>query len=193
MGSSELHVQASVWNRCLVMAKRALDGVDPAVIGWPGTRARPRSARSTAFAVLIMEGEAPDRWNGGAVSVDALRRAVMARGLKLTTDLEHLPTHPIPGWRLRVDHTGAVTLEWPHPTPLLCGVPLELPPGWCNAVEAHRSVLLLVGCGLGLHEHAGDPDAHPVQRLEQAAEAGALAVGAVAASLPAGVASEGGA
>jgi hypothetical protein len=109
MVSSELHVQASVWNRCLVMAKRARDGMDPAVIAWPGTRARPRSGRGTAFAVLIMEGEAPDRWNGGAVSVDALHRAVLARGLKLTTDLEHLPTHQIPGWRLRVDHTCAAT------------------------------------------------------------------------------------
>ncbi len=73
MGSSELHVQASVWNRCLVMAKRALDGVDPAVIGWPGTRARHRSARSTAFAVLIMEGEAPD--HGTAVRCRLMRCA----------------------------------------------------------------------------------------------------------------------
>lgn len=190
MDGSELHVQASVWNHCLVTAKRAVNGVTTTVIGWSGSRARPRIARSAAVAVLVMEGEAPDRWNGGAVSVDALHRAVLARGLKLTADLEHLQMRPIPGWRLRADHSGAVTLEWPHPTPLLIGVPMGLPPGWWHAVAAHGSFMLLVGCKLGLHEHAGDPDAHPVWRLEQVAEAGALAAGAVAASLPAGGGSE---
>jgi hypothetical protein len=190
MDGTELHVQASIWNPCLVTEKRIRHGVDPTVIAWPGCRTHPRNARSTALAVLIMEGEAPDRSNGGAMAVDALFRAVLARGLKLTTDLEHLQMHPIPGWRLQVDNTGAVTLAWPHPTPLLSSAHMELPSGWCHAATAHGLVMVLVGCGLGLHQHAGDGNAHPIRHLEQAAETGHLAAAAVQAALPADIASD---
>jgi hypothetical protein len=132
------------------------------------------------LAALLMEGEAPDRSNGGAPEPDALYRVVLASGLRLTTDLDHLDQRPVPGWRLLVDPDGALTLTWPHFNPLLDHVPLDLPEGWLRLAEDQRLVEVFVGWGLGMHEHAYDREAHPLQQVWHAAENGTLAGGAVA-------------
>ncbi|HEV2782072.1 MAG TPA: hypothetical protein VGX25_21995 [Actinophytocola sp.] len=121
-------------------------------------------------AVLCMEGEAADRANGGGVTVDALYRAVLGRGLHLTTDLEHLDPRPIPGWWVWIDPDGAVTLEWPRFRPLLEHVPLDLPGGWRRVADDEHAVVVFVGYGLG---------EHPLRELEHAARTGALASGVV--------------
>lgn len=167
MIESELHVQACLWDH-----------------------------HRTRFAVLFLEGEAPDRSNGGAMMPDALLRVVLARGLRLTTDLDHLILTPTPGWHARIDRTGLVTVEWPHVRPLLADAPLALPGGWSRAAMEHGIVLVFAGFGLGLHEQAGDGQAHPLERLARVAEDGALASGAVPflarALQPAGAPNQGG-
>lgn len=150
MNGSELHAQAGIWQY-----------------------------HETGMAVLFMEGEALDRSNGNGLAVDALYRVVLARGLRLTTDLEHLAPWPVPGWWLQIDTTGAVTLTWPHFRPLLDHVPLDLPLGWLRMATGCGMVEVFVGHHLGLHEHARDGAAHPAELLEHAAESGALAAGAV--------------
>lgn len=150
MNGSELHAQASVWQY-----------------------------HNTGMAVLFMEGEALDRSNGNSPAVDALHRVVLARGLKLTTDLDHLAPQPVPGWRLLIDQTGRLTLSWPHVHPLLDHAPIDLPPGWLRLATGCGMVEVFVGHHLGLHEHAGDGYARPAALLERAAESGALAAGAV--------------
>lgn len=93
MPGTELHVQAALWT----------DN------GW-------------RFAVLILEGEAADKANGGAPRVDALHAAVRARGLPMTTDLDHIALRTIPGWRVRIGKAATISLEWPHHQPL-CRAP----------------------------------------------------------------------
>lgn len=135
------------------------------------------------LAALLMEGEAPDRTNGGALEPDALYRVVLARGLRLTTDLDHLDQRPVPGWRLLVERDGALTLSWPHVHPLLDHVPLDLPDGWLRLAQDRHLVIVFVGWGLGMHELAhsdADEDAHPLRNVWHAAETGVLATGAVA-------------
>jgi hypothetical protein len=121
-------------------------------------------------AVLCMEGEAPDQTNGGGLVEDALYRVALARGLHLTTDLEHLDLRPTPGWHVSVDPDGALTLEWPRFRPLFEHAPVELPGGWLAVANGEHFVLLFVGYGLG---------DHPLQNLPHAAETGALASGVV--------------
>lgn len=133
------------------------------------------------IAVLVMEGEAADRTNGGGTAADALYRVTMARGLRLTTDVVHLDLRPVRGWRLVVDHADAITLTWPHRSPLLAAVPLDLPPGWRELAAERELVEVFAGYGLGMHEHAADGDAHPLRHLARAAESGAVAAGSVAA------------
>jgi hypothetical protein len=141
MNRSALHVQAGVW-----------------------------ANHVASHAVLLMEGEAPDRHNGGGLMADALYRAALTTGLKLTTDLEHLDLRPIPGWWVWVDPDGTLTLEWPRFRPLLEHVPLDLPRGWKRVADDDHFVLVFVGYGLG---------EHPMTELEHAAETGALASGVV--------------
>jgi hypothetical protein len=159
METSELHVQAVLWDH-----------------------------RGARFAVLLLEGEAPDRSKGGVMAVDALFRVVLARGLKYTTDLDHLVQVPAPGWHAQVDEAGGVTLRWPRHTPLLDGAPLGLPDGWTRSAREHGIVLVFAGYGLGLHEHGlhehtGNGPARPVDRLRHVAESGALAAGVVPFSM----------
>lgn len=151
MKGSELHAEAGVWE----------NHVGP-------------------MAALLMEGEARSRSNGGALEPDALYRVVLASGLRLTTDLDHLDQRPIPGWRLLVDPDGALTLNWPHFQPLLDHARLDLPHGWLRLADDQHLVVVFVGWGLGMHEHAHDDEAHPLRQVWGAAETGALAFGAVA-------------
>lgn len=160
MNTGELHVQAGFWEN-----------------------------HASRYAALYMEGEARDRSNGEGMAADALYRVALARGLRLTTDLDHLDRRPVPGWRVRIDDgfsLGSVaqrqpmlTLEWPGFWPLLLDAPLSLPPGWLPAAAGDGLVLVFVGYGLGLHEHRHDGEAHTVTHLRHVAEAGALASGAV--------------
>lgn len=130
-------------------------------------------------AALCMEGEAPDRRNGGGLVADALYRVVLAKGLHLTTDLDHLDTRPLHGWWVSVDDTGALTLEWPKFHPLLEHAPLDLPEEWRLIAKNDGYVILFAGYSLGMWEHARDGDSHPLQHLEHAAETGHLASGVV--------------
>jgi hypothetical protein len=149
--TAELHVQAAVWTER----------------GWH-------------FATLFLEGEAPDKATGSQLRTDALLQAVRARGLPLTTDPEQVSLRPVKGWRVHRADSGAITLEWPHFTPLLAATPISLPDGWPDAATEHGIVLVFVGAGLGLHQHAGDGDAHPANALQRIAEDGCLSGGAVA-------------
>lgn len=149
--AAELHVQAAVW-----------------------------ADNDRRYAVLFMEGEAPDRAHGDGPRVDALYTVARARGLRMTTDPELLELRPVPGWHIRIAASGAITLEWPHFTPLLAEAPLTLPDGWREAATDTGLVLVFAGQGLGLHEHAADGQAHPSDHLRAAAEDGMLAGGAVA-------------
>jgi hypothetical protein len=132
-----------------------------------------------SHAALFMEGEAPDRRNGGGLMADALYRAVLARGLHLTTDLDHLDARPVHGWWVSIDDTGALTLEWPRFNPLLEHAPVDLPEEWRLHAKEDGYVILFAGYELGMCEHAEDGDSHPLAHLEHAAECGALASGVV--------------
>jgi len=132
-------------------------------------------------AALVMEGSAEDRANGGGPATDALYRVALARGLRLTTDVVHLDPRPLPGWRVLVDETGAITLSWPHRSPLLSAVPLQLPPGWTELAADREAVQIFAGHGLGMRE-PGD-DARPLRNLVRAAESGDVAAGAVFAAV----------
>lgn len=145
---TELHVQAGLW-------------VDH---GW-------------RTPVLYMEGEAPDRANVAMIA-DALYAVVRARGLRLTTDPDHMFLRPVPGWRIEVDD-GAITVHWPHFTPLLDTAPVELPDGWREAAADLGVVILFAGHGLGLHDHHADGNGHAARRLPEAAMSGTLASGAI--------------
>lgn len=149
--AAELHVQAAVWTH-----------------------------HDQRYPVLFMEGEAADRAHGGVPLVDALYTVTRARGLRLTTDPELLPLRPVPGWHISIAESGAITLEWPHFTPLLAEAQLALPDAWREAATDTGIVLVFAGRGLGLHEHAGDGHAHASEHLLAAARDGMLAGGAVA-------------
>lgn len=152
---TELHAQAAVWT---------LDG--------------------RRLAVLLLECEAPDRATGGMVS-GALLAAVRARGLRLITDPDQLPLWPIPGWRIHLDDADALTLNWPHSTPLLAAAQVRLPDGWRSAANDLGAVIVFAGRGLGLHERRADGLAHATQNLRTAAENGLAAGGTVRlASMP---------
>jgi hypothetical protein len=127
--------------------------------------------------VLFMEGEAADRTNGGGMLPDALYRVALARGLRFTTDLDHLDPRPVHGWRLRVDGDRSLTLEWPHFRPLLNHIPLDLPNGWMTAAAESGQAILFVGYGLGMRSVNGN--GHTAEHLGHAAETGALASGIV--------------
>ncbi len=135
-------------------------------------------------AVLFLEGEAQDRRNGGGMLEDALYQVALARGLRLTTDLEHLDLRPVQAWRVVIDDDQLVTLEWPHHRPLFDHIPLDLPDGWLSTATETGTVLLFAGFGLGMHEHAHDGESHPLRHVARAAYTGALATGAVTVSLP---------
>lgn len=152
MRGSELHAQAGIWCH-----------------------------REPCVAVLVMEGEAVDRSDGGAVAADALYRVSLAYGLRLATDLDHLSPQPLAGWRVLVDDSGRVTVRWPRFHPLLDQAPLGLPAGWVRVAFARHVVLVFTGYGLGLHEpRTAAPGLD--RRLRCAAETGALAAGAVTVS-----------
>lgn len=128
--TTELHIQAAVWTE-----------------------------RGEQFAALFMQGEAPDKSTGDQSRADALLQAVRARGLPMTTDPDQVSLQPVKGWGVRLTPSGGITLKWPRLDPLLRDAPVELPDGWLNAARTHGIVLVFVGSGLGLHEHAGDGDA----------------------------------
>jgi hypothetical protein len=153
MQDSELHAQAGIWCH-----------------------------RELRLAVLVMEGEAPDRSNGGAVASDAFYRVALAYGLTLATDLDHLVRQPLGGWRILIDDAGRVTVRWPRFRPLLDKAPLGLPIGWLDIATARHVVLVFAGHGLGLHGHPHGGSTGLDRRLRCAAEAGALAAGAVTVS-----------
>lgn len=187
MLGTELHVQASVWKHCQVREAHDHGRVTRAVVGHPdgeehagwwvaNTGLRGHWSRDTNLAVLVMEGEAADRTNGGPPVVDALYLAVLTRGLGLATDLDHLDLRPVQGWRVLVDASCAVTVEWPHVHPLIHAAPVDLPPGWLEAAADLR--LVVVVAGYGLHLATPAPEVLGA-RLERAAQSGALAAGAV--------------
>ncbi|MBB5803431.1 hypothetical protein F4560_003199 [Saccharothrix ecbatanensis] len=125
--------------------------------------------------MLLMEGEATDRVHGDIVRRDALFQAVLRRGLKLTTDLDHLSLLPTPGWRTGIDRLGAVTVQWPHFQPLLKKLLMGMSAAWITAASGHGIVLLFVGSGFGLYEHAGVGMPCREDRVAGIAHNGALA------------------
>ncbi|WP_162831613.1 hypothetical protein [Amycolatopsis thermalba] len=130
------------------------------------------------FAALFMEGEAGAR-SGATVVRDALFRVVLARGVRLTTDLDHLPLHAAPGWRMHVTRRGELTLEWPHFQPLLADAVLDVPGNWVEVAAGPGVVLVFVGSGFGLREGESGGRGHAATQVRRAAETGALAAGAV--------------
>jgi hypothetical protein len=130
------------------------------------------------IAVLVMEGEAIDWVNGGSVAADALYRATLARGLHLTTDLDHRDRRPLRGWQVRVDEDRTVTIDWPRLRPLVDHAPLELPRGWLRTAIMAGRVELVVGYGLGLR----DDTYGGLARVERAAEIGSVASGTLTLS-----------
>jgi hypothetical protein len=145
MHDSELHTQASLW--------------------------RDRSHRT---AVLVMEGQARDHTTGGT-AIDALHRVVLARGLRLTTDLAYRDPRPTPGWRVRIDGDRTITLVWPRFRPLLDHAPVDLPPGWLRTALSAGQIELFVAYGLGIRG-PGHAESLP-SRLDRAARTGAVAAG----------------
>ena|SRR5437763_1172274 len=131
---------------------------------------RERRGRS---AVILMEGRT--RHHADGLLVDALHRVVLARGLRLTTDLSHRDPRPVPGWQLHVDHDRAVTIHWSRMQPLLDHAPLDLPAGWLREAVGAGRITLIVGYGLGLHEAAHGT--HLPCRLDSAARDGRVAAG----------------
>ena len=134
--------------------------------------------RGATFAALFMEGEmrSPDT---EVNRTDVLLYAVLNRGLRLATDLPRLALGLRPGWAIRLNPVGALTLTWPHGQPLLLDAPVNLPDGWPEAAAQHGLVLLFVGDSLGLRDHTKDHHTNPGQRAAQAAERGELAAGAI--------------
>lgn len=130
-------------------------------------------------AALFMEGEAPDRSNGGGLMADALYRVTLARGLHLTTDLHHLDPRPVHGWWLSIEDGGALTLEWPRFHPLIEHAPVDLPEDWRLLAKSDGFVILFAGYALGMWEHAENGDGHALAHVEHAAEMGSLASGVV--------------
>jgi hypothetical protein len=130
------------------------------------------------YAALFMEGDmrSPDT---EVDRTDVLLSAVLHRGLRLATDLPRLALGPHPGWAIRLDPAGALTLTWPHVQPLLLDAPLNLPAGWPEAAAQHGLILLFVGDSLGLRDPAEAHQANPGQRAPQAAQRGELAAGAI--------------
>jgi hypothetical protein len=130
------------------------------------------------FAALFMEGDmrSPDT---EVERTDVLLNAVLNRGLRLATDLPRLALEPRPGWAIRLNPAGALTLTWPHAQPLLLDAPLNLPYGWPEAAAQHRLVLLFVGDSLGLRNPTEAHPTNPEQRAPQAAQRGELAAGAI--------------
>jgi hypothetical protein len=130
------------------------------------------------FAALFMEGDmrSPDTEGD---RTDVLLSAVLNRGLCLATDLPRLALGPRPGWAIRLDPAGALTLTWPHAQPLLLDAPLNLPDGWPEAAAQHGLVLLFVGDSLSLRDHTDAHPTNPGQRAPQAAQRGELAAGAI--------------
>jgi hypothetical protein len=134
---------------------------------------------AVTFAALFMEGEmrSPDH---EVDRTDVLLYAVMNRGLRLATDLPRLALDPRPGWSVRLNPAGTLTLTWPHVQPLLLDAPLDLPTGWREAAAEHGLVLFFVGDRLGLCEHTENHQANLRKRAPRAAERGELAAGAIA-------------
>lgn len=171
MIGTALHVQASIWKHCQVRERRDHGRVSRAVVGaapggWWHTHLNHWS-HDADLPMLVMAGET-------AGVEDAFYSAALTRGLSLTTDLDHLDLRPAPGWRVEIDESGALTVEWPHPRPLLRAAPVDLPPGWLDAAAELR--LVVVVAGYGLHLSAPEPLA---PRLIHAAHTGTLAAGAV--------------
>ena len=134
--------------------------------------------RGVTFAALFMEGEmrSPDT---DVDRTDVLLYAVLNRGLRFATDLPRLALEPCPGWAVRLNPAGTVTLTWPHVRPLLLDAPLHLPDGWPQAAAEHGLVLLFVGDGLGLRDPTEADQTNLGQRALQAAERGQLAAAAI--------------
>lgn len=180
MGSGKLYVRASVWNECILTRAHTRHVDAGAIVGWNHAHSHPHAEASTNLALLVMEGEAPDRSDGGGVIADALYRAVLTRGLRMATDLEHIDMRPIHGWKVLVSDTGSLTLRWPRRVELFQDVPLDIPLDWWRAAHELRIVMVLVGCDLGLHGHVAGEARTTSQLVDQAARNGALAAGAVA-------------
>jgi hypothetical protein len=133
------------------------------------------------FAALFLEGEMRlpgTQLNHGG----ALLSAVLNRGLRLATDLPRLLLDPRPGWAIQLNPAGELTLNWPHPQPLLRNAPLTLPTGWRAAAAEHGLVVLFIGESLGLREHTVNHQPDPRKLLRWSAERGELAAGAVSCS-----------
>ncbi|QFZ19785.1 hypothetical protein [Saccharothrix syringae] len=117
------------------------------------------------IAVLLLDGRTP-------LPVP-LPTALAAKGLTLVSDLDRIALPTTRGWAVEESADGALTLRWPHRTPLLDRAAVARPGVWSWAAGRRRAVLLLVGADLEL----GAPDHHAL--LARAAAGGTLAGGAV--------------
>jgi hypothetical protein len=101
--------------------------------------------------------------------------ALTARGLSLVADIDDIALPIARGWAVEAS-AEALTLRWPHRTPLLDHVAVQRPGVWGWAADLHRAVLVLVGAHLALDDP--DPTRHRAC-LKAAAARGTLVGGAV--------------
>ncbi|MFI9011536.1 hypothetical protein ACIGNX_30305 [Actinosynnema sp. NPDC053489] len=120
------------------------------------------------IAVLLVEGRT-------RLAVP-LPTALTAKGLSLVSDVDDVVLPTARGWSVDVSPDGALTLRWPHRTPLLDHLEVDRPGVWRWAARLRRTVLVLVGSDLDLA--APDPARHR-ELLVAAASGGTLAGGAV--------------
>lgn len=137
------------------------------------------SGRSWRFAVLVLEGRAPDSTKGDTLRINALNAVVRARGLPLVTDLDEVSLRPVPGWRVRICEAGKLAVEWPHFRPLLPPSPLTVPDGWHDTATGHGVVLVFVGFDLRRHEFGRSVPVNTARSLRRTAREGHLSGGAV--------------
>jgi hypothetical protein len=130
-------------------------------------------------ALLFLEGNsAVNLERHGGEEPITLLNVVLQRGMQLVPDSQPPEqVEPAIGWHVRMGSAGVLTVDWPHTSPLLAEVPLDLPAGWTTTADERGGVLLFVGEGLGLREHADGGVAHPLDRMADAARRGALAGG----------------
>lgn len=123
------------------------------------------------IAVLLAEAEPALPLDAGPAA------ALVSKGLALVTDLELVTLPKPPGWSVRLDVSGQVSVLWPHSRPLVDAARLDLPGVWRWAARRTGVVVLVAGAGPGLC--TGPGAGARTGALTRLATAGALAGGAL--------------
>ncbi|ALG08618.1 hypothetical protein [Kibdelosporangium phytohabitans] len=110
---------------------------------------------------------------------DVMMASLLRMGLSVVGDVDRIALPRPRGWSVELDGGGDLTVRWPHRSPLIDHLGVQLPEVWRIAATRNDTVVLVAGCDVNLFGPSRQRGSHERGGLSDLAARGDLVGAAI--------------